>query len=235
MSTLSSQNINNHIINHTYNYGDRQDCRVIIEVMDSGRSGIRRAGIYAIAVPYNRFSQTLRSIQRSGRKVCNVFIPQLQLSGDQAIVPAETDSQINEPINEPISCASSEKVTEAVPVAVKAIDAEVVEPPVVVLSLDDAHIVESTVSNEVEAFDSSELSETVAADSNIIEEPVIVSSADSLPIIEVSKKPNVDLVANVETTTKAKKPRTSTKSAAGGFNKPKNDKTTTKSPRKPKS
>ncbi len=244
MSTLNNQHINNQITNHLFNYSDRQDCRVIIEVMDRGRSGKRRAGIYAIAVPYNRFSQTLRSIQRSGGKVCNVSISQLQLSGEQVAVSAEPVLEI---INEPISFSTSENASETESIEVKIIDSEtfeeheseVFEDHVVVLDIDDPHIVESIAASEVENIVSPELSEpSVADDTNISEKPLLVTGNDSHLVIEVAKEQIVDIVANVETATlpsKTKKTRASTKTAAGGFNKPKNDKTATKSPRKPKS
>lgn len=240
MSTLSNQHINNQIINYPYNYSDRQDCRVIIEVMDKGHSRRRFAGTYAIAVPYNRFSQTLRSIQCTGGKVCHVSISQLQLDREQTAA-AETVVEI---INESINFSSSENVSETEPIAEKAVDSEAFEDHfedhVVVASIDEDHIVASTSVAKVENI------ELVAADSNIPEniadnipdESCIASSPNSEPIIEVFEEQAIDVVVNMEilpspSPSKAKKTKTATKTAAGGFNKPKNDKTTTKSPRKP--
>jgi hypothetical protein len=228
VSTLSNQYTNNHITNHPYNYSDRQDCRVIIEVMDKGHSRRRLAGIYAIAVPYNRFSQTLHSIHCAGGKVCNVSISQLQLDAEQTVVPVET---VLETVNEPVNFSASENVLETKSIAGEAIDTEVFEDHVVGSHINAPTIVESIVVGAVEAI------ESVVADINIPEEPPIVSIPNPAPIIEVFGEKTIDVAVNVEISpspSKATKTKASAKTTAGGFNKPKNDKNPTKSPRKPK-
>lgn len=252
MSTVSNQNINNPIANHPYCYSDRQGCRVVIEVMDNGRSGIGRAGVLAIAVPYDRFSQTLRSIKRSGRKICNVFISQLQLPDQQADVIAETTAITVEALTSATSSEASEVASDAESTDMQAMDCEVGEMQVIGESLAEAADVDG-VKNVVIA-----LAEPMAADEVIVKEdsadiPIVATANAELPlngevlaeqpvepVIEPVIEPTIalksELVANVEIapTANAKKPKASTKTAASGFNKRKNAQTTTKSPRKPK-
>jgi len=170
--------------------------RVIIEYTGGiHRQRLQQGTAYKVTVPYGSFSQKLQTIHRFGGKIISVSIPYLQLDSPQVV------SEVNlEQVSEPILAIAIEQFVEVIPNNPLEIN------------------VESTVENVFEEpseviceIGSGKISQIIPETLlEPIPENVEIVSAVETPVASPKKKKSVS-----ETTTKPKKPKTSTKSSQG--------------------
>jgi len=170
--------------------------RVIIEYTGGiHRQRLQQGTAYKVTVPYGSFSQKLQTIHRFGGKIISVSIPYLQLDSPQVV------SEVNlEQVSEPILAIAIEQFVEVIPNNPLEIN------------------VESTVENVFEEPSEVICEIGLGKISQIIPETLLepipenveIVSAVETPVASPKKKKSVS-----ETTTKPKKPKTSTKSSQG--------------------
>ena len=166
--------------------------RVIIEYTGGiHRQRLQQGTAYKVTVPYGSFSQKLQTIHRFGGKIISVSIPYLQLDSPQVV------SEVNlEQVSEPILAIAIEQFVEVIPNNPLEINVENV--------FDESSEVICEISPEPI---SQIIPETFLEP---IPENVEIVSAVETPVASPKKKKSVS-----ETTTKPKKPKTSTKSSQG--------------------
>jgi len=170
--------------------------RVIIEYTGGiHRQRLQQGTAYKVTVPYGSFSQKLQTIHRFGGKIISVSIPYLQLDSPQVV------SEVNlEQVSEPILTIAIEQFVEVIPNNPLEIN------------------VESTVENVFEEPSEVICEIGLGKISQIIPETLLepipenveIVPAVETPVASPKKKKSVS-----ETTTKPKKPKTSTKSSQG--------------------